>query len=284
MRSHSPLAIRLLTHNIRYATSSPFKGEDYWPIRKPRMINELRFNTAHCAESFICLQEVLHGQLLDIVSGLNSSHDTEWQYIGVGRDDGHEAGEYSPILYRPAIWELIEWNTIWLSPTPDKPSIGWDAACIRILTIGIFQHRESKKRVVAMSTHLDHAGPTSRVESAKIILKQTAEYRDEANGIFLAGDFNSPPDTEAYKLMISNDSLMFDLRSHVPEEERYGHNLTFSGFQNKPDHRIDFLFLEKCTDSKDPWRVNGYAVLENRFEDNVYNSDHRAVVGDVQLS
>ena len=284
MKSHSPLPIRLLTHNIRYATSSPFKGEDYWSVRKPRMINELRFNTAYCAESFVCLQEVLHGQLMDIISGLNSSHDKEWQYIGVGRDDGHEAGEYSPILYRPAIWELLEWKTIWLSPTPDKPSIGWDAACIRILTIGIFQHRESMKRVVAMSTHLDHAGPTSRVESAKIILKQTAEYRNEANGIFLAGDFNSPPDTEAYKLMTSKNSLMFDLRSRVPEEERYGHDLTFSGFQNKPDHRIDFLFLEKRTDSKDPWKVNGYAVLENRFEDKVYNSDHRAVVGDVQLS
>ena len=284
MRSKTPLAIRLLTHNIRYATSSPFKGEDYWPVRKPRMINELRFNTAYCPESFICLQEVLHGQLMDILSGLNSSYDKEWQYIGVGRDDGHEAGEYSPILYRPAIWELLEWKTIWLSPTPDKPSIGWDAACIRILTIGIFRHRESKKKVVAMSTHLDHAGPTSRLEAAKIILKQTAEYRNEANGIFLAGDFNSPPDTEAYKLMTSNDSLMFDLRSHVPEEERYGHNLTFSGFQDKPDHRIDFLFLEKRTDSKDPWTVDGYAVLENRFEDKVYNSDHRAVVGDVQLS
>lgn len=284
MKSKAPLNIRLLTHNIRYATNSPFKGEKPWNVRRPRMINELRFNTAYCPESFICLQEVLHGQLMDIVSGLNPTDNEEWKYIGVGRDDGHEAGEYSPILYRPAIWQLLEWKTIWLSPTHDKPSIGWDAACIRILTVGIFQHHESKKQVVAMSTHLDHAGPKSRVEAAKIILKQTAEYKNEANGIFLAGDFNSPPDTEAYKLMTSDASLMFDLRSHVPEGERYGHNLTFSGFQDKPDHRIDFLFLEKGTDTKIPWTVNGYAVLENRFEDKVYISDHRAVVGDVELN
>lgn len=283
MKSQGALSIRLLTHNIRYATNSPSKGEDYWAVRKPRMINELKFNTAHCAESFICLQEVLYGQLMDIMSGLNSSKKDKWQYIGVGRDDGHKAGEYSPILYQPAAWELMAWKTIWLSPTPDEPSRGWDAACTRILTVGVFQHRDSKKKVVAMSTHLDHAGPKSRVESAKIILKQTADYKGQADGIFLAGDFNSPPDTEAYKLMTSDQSLMFDLRSSVPEEDRYGHELTFSGFQNQPDHRIDFVFLEKSMHDKAPWTVNSYAVLENRFEDRVYNSDHRAVVGDVEL-
>lgn len=70
------------------------------------MINELNFNTFYCAESFICLQEVLHGQLGDILGGLNAS-SKKWAYIGVGRDDGHEAGEYSPIIYQPSAWELL---------------------------------------------------------------------------------------------------------------------------------------------------------------------------------
>lgn len=92
MKVYKPLPIRLLTHNIRYATNSPFKGEEKWVIRKPRLINELSFNTAH-AESFICLQEVLHQQLLDILSGLNSGLNSEkkvWDYVGVGRDDGKQ--------------------------------------------------------------------------------------------------------------------------------------------------------------------------------------------------
>lgn len=96
MKMDEPLSIRLLTHNIRYATNSPFKGEEKWDIRKPRLINELSFNTACCAESFICLQEVLHQQLVDILSGLNSKKKA-WDFVGVGRDDGVEAGEYSPI-------------------------------------------------------------------------------------------------------------------------------------------------------------------------------------------
>lgn len=96
MKVYEPLPIRLLTHNIRYATKTPFKGEERWDIRRTRLINELSFNTAHCAESFICLQEVLHQQLVDILVSLNSK-TMAWTFVGVGRDDGVEAGEYSPI-------------------------------------------------------------------------------------------------------------------------------------------------------------------------------------------
>ena len=112
MKLHEPLPIRLLTHNIRYATNSPFKGEEKWGVRKSRLINELSFNTAHCAESFICLQEVLHLQLVDVLSGLNSK-EKAWAYVGVGRDDGLEAGEYSPIcmyLQSPAfLFRIRSW-------------------------------------------------------------------------------------------------------------------------------------------------------------------------------
>jgi hypothetical protein len=31
------------------------------------------------------------------------------------------------------------------------------------------------------------------------------------------------------------------------------------------------------------WNVKGVSVLPNKFEDGVYNSDHKAVVGDVVL-
>lgn len=150
----------------------------------------------------------------------------------------------------------------------------------------MFQHYDTKKRLAAMCTHLDHIGTKSRLESAKIILGQVDKLKDDVNGVFLAGDFNSPPDTEAYKHMTSHSSPMYDLRSSVPEEQRYGHTLTFSGFRGKPLSRIDFLFLnhgQQGSSGKTGWTVNQYAVLENRFEDGVYNSDHRAVVGDVEL-
>ena len=92
MKVFQPLPIRLLTHNIRYATKNPVEGEEKWEQRKPKLINELEFGTRYCMESFICLQEVLHLQLMDILSELNQGSKS-WDYVGVGRDDGGTAGE-----------------------------------------------------------------------------------------------------------------------------------------------------------------------------------------------
>jgi len=279
MKSLLELPIRLLSHNIRYATRAPFKGEELWNVRGPRLFGELRYSTLYNPESFICLQEVLNSQLIDILGGLNDKTEDEWAYVGVGRDDGSIGGEYSPIIYRPSIWELKHFETIWLSETPDRPSKGWDASSTRILTIGHFRHIETDTKVVAMNTHLDDQGSQSRLESAKIIAKKVQEVAPSP--VFLAGDFNSEPGQEAYSVLNSTDSPVQDLRDQVPTAARYGHENTFTGFGygREPLKRIDFLFLGK----DDGWEARGYSVLESRFDDGVYNSDHRAVVGDVVL-
>jgi len=291
MKSQAPLAVRVLTHNIRYAPKSLAKGEEPWPIRQPRIVNELRFHTTHCPEAFICLQEVLHGQLVDILSELNRGTD-EWTSIGVARDDGKEAGEYSPLLYRPAVWDLQEWKTVWLSETPDRPSRGWDAACIRILTVGKFRHRQSRKQVIAMNTHLDHQGSRSRLEAAKIIMREVDVMSHQAGHAdmptFLTGDFNSEPTEEAY-LYLKEKTPMADVQDLVPVGDRYGHQYTFTGFRPKEKlSRIDFIFIKAGTENQkqgasDLWAVKNYAVLENLYDDGVYSSDHRAVVADLEL-
>ncbi|KAF1984367.1 endonuclease/exonuclease/phosphatase [Aulographum hederae CBS 113979] len=288
MKYSSSLFLRLITHNIRYATSSPFKNEEPWPTRAPRLINELLFTTANDQNSFICLQEVLHDQLLDILQGLNAKADPEWDYIGVGRDDGERAGEYSPIFYRPSVWRLDDFETLWLSETPDVPSKGWDAGSIRILTTGVFTHRESRRRLVAMNTHLDNEGSVSRLESARIIMNQIDRLTFLEGGqrqlpVFLAGDFNSEVDQEAYKALNAESSPIEDLETFMNAGDRYGNSNTFTGFSSEdgPPSKIDFLFLGRR--GKEMWKVQNYAVLANRFDDGVFLSDHRAVVGDVVL-
>jgi endonuclease/exonuclease/phosphatase family metal-dependent hydrolase len=220
----------------------------------------------------------------------------EWSYIGVGRDDGKRRGEFSPIFYRPTVYKLLYFKNIWLSETPDSPSMGWDAACPRILTIGIFRHRATHKMIVALNTHLDHVGVVARLESAKLILaelehtlKITGRMEGEARGldwarknvaVFLAGDFNSEPEQEAYQVLNGEISPVQDFRGMVHPMKRYGHENTFTGFEpsEKPT-RIDFLFVGR----EQRWEGKMYSVLESRFEDGVYASDHRAVVGDAVL-
>lgn len=294
MKAHGALPVRILTHNIRYATKSPFKGEKPWSERKHLIVHELKYNTAHNPEAFICLQEVLHEQLIDILSGLNSTSSSaalrdqpnasredaengkdEWAYIGVGRDDGCQAGEYSPIIYRPSIWNLDSWETTWLSPTPDQPGKGWDAGSIRIVTTGRFTHRASKKRVVGLCTHFDEQGEVSRRESAKIVQGLVGDV-DGETPVWLAGDLNSEMDGEAYGDLNGEQSRLRDSRGEA--KWRYGNEITCTGFQEEEMTIIDYVFV-----SKHGWSVEGFSVLPNRFEDGVYGSDHRAVVVDAVL-
>src|SRR3712207_7586469 len=44
-----------------------------------------------------------------------------YRWIGVGRMDGKDGGEFSPILYRSTCLEPIDHGTFWLSETPEEP-------------------------------------------------------------------------------------------------------------------------------------------------------------------
>jgi endonuclease/exonuclease/phosphatase family metal-dependent hydrolase len=280
--SHEGIRFRVLTHNIRYATSAPFKGEERWPIRRPLLCSELAFHSNDPA-TFICLQEVLHSQLADIMQTLNETANSgKWAYIGVGRDDGMTAGEYSPILYRPDVWKLTKWDTCWLSPTPRVPSKGWDAASTRIATIGHFIHSQTGHKVIITTTHFDDQGVVSRKHSAELIL-EVLDFEAGfagASATILTGDFNSPPDDQAYKIMTAPGSIMADVADIVPKELHYGNEMTFSGFSaDSAPSRIDFIFTKK----QDMVEFGSYGVLANRFDDGVYISDHRACVTDVNL-
>lgn len=329
-----PLSLRVITHNIRYAATNLFDNERPWPERAPLVLNQLRHevrgfvpplgstssetngspsepsSAVPYAGAFICLQEVLHPQLVDVLAGLNdgiaSDPDPDppaegWRHIGVGRDDGAQQGEYSPILYPAGTFRVVHNETVWLSPTPDRPSKGWDAGSVRLLTVGVFEHAATGRRLVAANTHLDNAGPRSRRESVPIILRTLDRVRAEwapgggdggggANGtlpVFLAGDFNSSPAQEAY-LAMKESGWMRDLHDEIPEGERYGNDITFTGFRPDRDKdqqgRIDYIWLGAGKEGEgQQWEAEGYAVLPNVFDSGVYLSDHRAVVGDLRM-
>jgi len=204
----------------------------------------------------------------------------------VGRDDGKTKGEYSPIIFRKAVWKVDNWRTIWLSETPDKPSKGWDAASIRIVTVGTFVHQVSKKKVVGMCTHLDDQGQVSRTESAKLILKVISDVTHNGTTtapdslpVFLGGDLNSEPAGSAFQILNGKDSSLQAVKDLAPW--KYGHQKTFTGFQDSDAKtELDHVFINRKAGM---WDVTGFAVLENKFDDGIYNSDHRAVIGDVVL-
>ncbi|KAK2049475.1 endonuclease/Exonuclease/phosphatase [Colletotrichum somersetense] len=280
------LALRLMTYNIRWATPVVGPNEAYWSTRRPRLAAQLNYETAARPESLICMQEVVEQQLLDVAGDLGPA----WAHVGVGRDDGAAAGEFSPILYRPDAWGLVRNQTYWLSETPDVPgSRGWDAALPRIATVASFRHIATGVPLVYMCTHFDHEGETARERSAELLVRLAKEWESEPGSalapvpVFLGGDLNVERDNAAYKTLVAEGNMR-DARDVVPEARRTGHSKTYTAFTDIDwdDMLIGHLFV------RDPavrgMRFLSHAVLPNRFDDRLFISDHRPVVLDAEVS
>ncbi|KAL2260369.1 hypothetical protein VTK26DRAFT_5640 [Humicola hyalothermophila] len=279
------IPIRLVTLNIRFAINNPAPGEERWPVRCPKLCAQLKFIASGQESPFVCLQEVLHPQLVDIREQLGQS----WSYIGQGREDGKEGGEYCPIFFRSDRWVCEHSTTYWLSETPDRPSKGWDADNMRIVTVGSFRHRATGTAIVVMNTHLDYRGAVAREEGARLLLLLAKlwpgqQRPDDARPpLFLGGDFNSTPADSAYDILTSPGSGMRDISDLVPDNSKYGNpDTTYTSFgePGERQRRIDFLFVRNPPGNL---RFLTFSILSNRFDDGVYLSDHRPVVADLEI-
>lgn len=142
------------------------------------------------------------------------------------------------IFYRPDKWTLIRDSTIWLSESPDKPSRGWDAACNRVITMGIFQNGHGDT-IQVYNTHLDHIGEEARKGSVDIIT-ELFHLRNKIWPFYLIGDFNFTPDHPLYGRL---SSILTDATDNEHPEG------TFNGFNLDafPDSRIDYIFYDRLS-------------------------------------
>jgi len=207
--------MKIISFNIRYNSWENIDGENGWPNRKAavaRMILEER-------PAAIGLQEALIDQLLYLDSCLPG-----YRRIGVGRDDGKEAGEFMAIYYDTAWLSADMSSTLWLSETPWKASKGWDAACYRTVTCAFFTDKRSGRSFSYFNTHLDHVGKVARAESAKYI----AELVKESEGfpVILGGDINSTIDDTIfgafYKAGLKDARTMTGSTSHAITYNAFG--------------------------------------------------------------
>jgi endonuclease/exonuclease/phosphatase family metal-dependent hydrolase len=251
------------TFNIRYANQNDIGN--LWSDRRPQVAALIQF---HQIQLF-GVQEALHDQLLDLTK------DLDYSYIGVGRDDGTEKGEYAAILYNPKKFEMLDQGTFWLSPTPEKPSKGWDASLNRVCTWGKFKD-ESGKTFYVFNIHYDHIGQQAREESSKLVMAQVTKINKENAPAILMGDFNVKPDNAAYATITANPDWR-DARL-ISETPSYGPAGTFTGFswEKMPDGIIDHVFV------KGNIKVIRHGILTDNYGKK-YPSDHFPVLVEVEF-
>jgi endonuclease/exonuclease/phosphatase family metal-dependent hydrolase len=253
----------IATYNIRYA--NPNDEGNLWKDRAPHLINLIRFHEM----DIIGTQEGLYQQLEEIKEDLN------FPYIGVGRDTGKNEGEFSAVFYNPDKFTLLDQDSFWLSPTPEKPSKGWDASLNRICSWGKFKSREGQEFYV-FNVHYDHRGQKAREESSKLLLQKIKTINAEKLPCILTGDFNIEEDNPAYREIIK-DGLMMDSKKES-KYPPYGPVGTFTGFKWEmlPEKRIDYIFVS------DRVSVIHQATLSDNYGKK-YPSDHFPVVVKVML-
>ncbi|MFN3528649.1 MAG: endonuclease/exonuclease/phosphatase family protein [Bacteroidia bacterium] len=253
----------VVSYNIRFDTSKD--GPNAWPHRKKRLANQLLSHQP----ALIGMQEVLHHQLTDLLE----LFPAYYQYIGVGRDDGRQRGEYAPIWYDNRHFRLLQQGNFWLSENPERPSKGWDAACYRICTWAAFETLNEKRNLWVFNTHLDHQGAEARQQSAQL-LHQMASRIPAGDPVLLMGDFNSQPQDAPYQYL----SEAGWLDSRATAEKREGPIGTFPGFGGERlEKRIDYLFYKNLPPP------HGYLVDGPPDREQPFASDHLPVMVCVAL-
>ena len=221
------------SYNIRMHSKVDYKTGDGWTERRDIMCDLVAFT----AFDIFGAQEVCHDQLEYMLERL-----PEYNYIGVGRDDGKKKGEYSPVFYRRDRFELLDSGTFWLSETPDEVSYGWDAECRRVCSWGYFKDKLTKKKFWFFNTHMDHIGKMARVEGAKLVISKIEQMCGKGAKVILTGDFNVAQDSPAYNTFAQSGVLA---DAYNLAKVKYAPGGTFNSFKvaNHSDRRIDHIFV-----------------------------------------
>jgi endonuclease/exonuclease/phosphatase family metal-dependent hydrolase len=249
--------IAIMSFNLRYSN-----GQDslnHWNYRKEAVVKMINST----APDVIGFQEALYDQVQYL-----DKNCSQYLRVGVGRDDGVKEGEFAAIYFLKKRFTVVDSGNFWLSETPDVPSLGWDAACKRIVTWVHLEDTLLNNEFYIFNTHFDHIGTIARKESALLLLKKIGElaYCFE-NNIFITGDFNTG----------SEDPIFLPLKKHFKSARDVApvtdKSATFNGFgkPEEPAMVIDHIWFTK------PVPVE-FKIMNGNFGV-PYISDHYPVLG-----
>ncbi len=247
-----------MTLNLRYENT--YDKENGWDKRRDEVARMINFYQP----DLLGIQEGLYAQVHFLDSAL-----PHYDYIGVGREDGKQQGEYAAIFYNTKKLTCLNQKTYWLSETPDKVSKGWDAALERIVTFGTFVAKGKKDTFYVFNCHMDHIGKTAREQSARFILHLIDSMCLAKSKVVLTGDMNAEPDEAPLQVF----KTRFDDLYQTPSIQHYGPPGTFNNFKTDQPvtKRIDYIFVKNIP-------VYSYIHIDDRRDNTLWLSDHLPVL------
>ena len=242
--------LKVMSYNIRLGSAND--GTNSWALRYPA--------TAEMIEDqmpdIFGVQEALASQIRFIEDNF-----VDYKSVGVGREDGKKDGEHMSIFWNKKTVSLLKWGTFWLSETPEKPSMGWDAACKRTATWALMKCKKTGKKFYYVNTHLDHKGAEAQKNGLKLIVDRIDDINPEGYPMILTGDFNITPDNPN---LVELDSKMHSVRKVAEKTDNHD---TFNGW-GKGKGVIDYIYASGFSAYPE------YQTVTKRYADRKFVSDH----------
>lgn len=251
-KNEVPSELKVMSYNIRLATGKD--GTNSWEFRCPATIEMLKDQKP----DVFGVQEAMLNQVLFM-----KEYCEDYGNVGVGRDDGKKKGEFMAIFWNKKTVKMLKWGTFWLSETPEKPSMGWDAHCMRTATWALMKDKKTGKKFYFVNTHLDHRGKEAQKNGLKLIVDRIESINPEGYPMVLTGDFNVKPDNPA---LVGLDARMTSARKVAPRTDN--HN-TYNGWSVKPtDKVIDYIYFSGFSSCPE------YQTVTKKYLDRPFVSDH----------
>lgn len=204
------LSVRLASCNVRYEDPGEKRAERLWPNRIYPMVRALRA----IRPDVFGVQEALHGQCADLRASL-----TDYDFHGVGRDDGKRMGEYAGIFFKRARFAMDESDrgTFWLSATPELAgSMTWGNTLPRVAGWVRLIDRDNGRGFYVFNTHWDHRNQPSREAAARLIAGRIDRRRHANEPVVLLGDFNVRQDNPAVAYLLGVKSQLGGTQAFWP--------------------------------------------------------------------
>jgi endonuclease/exonuclease/phosphatase family metal-dependent hydrolase len=245
-----PEGLKVMSYNIRLGSAND--GTNSWALRYPATAEMIKDQ----APDVFGVQEALSYQVYFIEENFRN-----YKSVGVGRENGKKEGEHMSIFWNTKTVKMLKWGTFWLSDTPEKPSMGWDAACYRTATWALMKDKKTGKKFYFVNTHLDHVGKEAQKNGLKLIVDRISKINKEDYPMVLTGDFNVRPDN---KVLADLDARMTSVRKIAAKTDKHD---TYNGW-GKGNGIIDYIYVSGFSSCPE------YQTVTKRYTDRKFVSDH----------
>jgi endonuclease/exonuclease/phosphatase family metal-dependent hydrolase len=271
--------LKVMSFNIRYSYGKPqeeMAENDWTDAKNPRRERVVRVIREHQPD-ILGVQEARHLQIEDLQEAL-----LEFDFYGIGRDDGKTEGEYSGIFYLKDRFKQLDAGSFWLSATPEKPGTTFYTArdaVPRIASWVCLADNQSGREIFVLNMHWDHISVPAREQSARLVRTRLAELAEGLPAIVM-GDLNAPEDSKAVTELVgakgaAGRPLLDSFRAVHPERTR--EESTFSAWNGRTDgSRIDFIL------HTDEFTPTAASIVRTSY-DGFWPSDHYPVTATLRL-